>query len=395
MDNKKINPARPLIFLSAGEVSGDIYGADLIGSLRQELPEAHFIGIGGVRMQTAGMRLLATPLSRSAVGLSENLRHLPWFQHLFQRLRHWLHQARPAAVILIDFQGLNLKLARIACQLGIPVIYYLAPQDWLWGVSQQARRMAELDLLILSVFKPEYNYYSACGARTARIRHPLLHLLPAPCSKTTARQQLGLHPEHPVFCLMPGSRRHEVQRLTPVLQKLGQQLCAQYAGVCLLPVADDFLRPESLSTEIQCLPADQRYLAMQAADLIIGASGNMILEAALLERPVIALYQVSALTAAIARRLLKVEHITLPNILLHQKIIPEFIQDLNPGAIMRCADQLLAHPTDQLHALGPLRELLSPPDHTPSASQHIVNELTRYSSHQREDPHMYQSRRSS
>ncbi|MBT9548784.1 MAG: lipid-A-disaccharide synthase [Candidatus Sericytochromatia bacterium] len=349
----------PLIFLSAGEVSGDIYASQLAQALLAQTPGCRLIGIGGPRMLAAGVQLLADPLSRSAVGLSENLPGLPWFWQLFLRLRTWLRTMRPQAVVLVDFQGLNLKLAEVARSLGIPVIYYIAPQDWLWGLPQSADRLVALTDLILAVFEPEYRYYLRRGARVEQVGHPLLDLLPARQTPAQARLALGLNPEQRVICLMPGSRQLEVERLWPVLTELALRFQAEGA-LCLCPLAEAFLQLPALPPGLQLLPADKRYAAMQAADLVIGASGNMVLEAALLQVPVIALYRVSGLTYAVASRLLKVKHITLPNILLGQGIVPEFVQNLALDPLLKASHALLARPEIQLAQLQPLCGLLAP-----------------------------------
>lgn len=366
----------PLIFISAGEVSGDIYGAQLLQQLKQQAPQLRFAGLGGTRLQAAGLQLLANPLSRSAVGLSENLTSLPWFWHLLQRLRRWLQRVRPQAVILIDFQGLNLRLAQAAQALNIPVIYYIAPQDWLWGFPHQSNRLVTLCDLIISVFEPEYDYYLKQGARVERVRHPLLDLLPAE-NPATARQTLNLPADQAVFCLMPGSRQKEVERLWPVLKRVGLQLSQETGGTCLLPIADSFLKWPTPIAPVRAVAAEQRYTAMQAADLIIGASGNMVLEAALLGVPVIALYRVSALTYALASRLLRVNHISLPNILLQAPIIPEFIQDLAADKILQEARKIQANPETQLQALQALRPLLEPSRPSQTAADLILKILER------------------
>jgi lipid-A-disaccharide synthase len=364
----------PLIFLSAGEVSGDIYASQLAQALLAQAPGSRLIGIGGPRMLAARVQLLADPLSRSAVGLSENVSGLPWFWQLFLRLRAWLRTMRPQAVVLVDFQGLNLKLAEVARSLGIPVIYYIAPQDWLWGLPQSADRLVALTDLILAVFEPEYRYYLKRGARVEQVGHPLLDLLPARQTPAQARLALGLNPQQRVICLMPGSRQLEVQRLWPVLTELAAVFQAEGA-LCLCPLADAFLQLPALPPGLQLLPADKRYAAMQAADLVIGASGNMVLEAALLQVPVIALYRVSGLTYAVASRLLKVKYITLPNILLGQGIVPEFVQNLALAPLLNAARDLLARPESQLAQLQPLRGFLAPSGAAERAAGLILKEI--------------------
>jgi lipid-A-disaccharide synthase len=364
----------PLIFLSAGEVSGDIYGADLIQELRVQAPVCRFVGMGGPRMQAAGMSLLANPLAYSAVGLSENLAGLPWFWSLFKRMQRWLQQVRPQVVVLIDFQGLNLRLAQVAKSLGIPVVYYIAPQDWLWGMPQAADRLVQLTDLILAVFEPEYHYYQARGARVVQVKHPLLTLLPQH-SQAQARVELGLSASESVISLMPGSRQREVDRLWPVLAEVASALQAQTELVFLLPVADPFLKLPPPPQGVRILSADQRYNAMLASNLIVGASGNMVLEAALLGVPVIALYKVSNITYWAAKHLLKVKHITLPNILLQQRIVPEFVQNLELESLLNAVRDLLDRPQSQLQPLKTLHSLLEPTGMAEQTASLILAEM--------------------
>lgn len=321
-------------FISAGEVSGDLYAAGLLKALVAQAPEIQAYGLGGPLLQAAGLRLLADVRPLSAVGLSENLASLPVFWRLRQRLQAWLRQNRPAAVILIDFQGFNLQLAQVAKALGIPVIYFIAPQEWIWGVAGGLERIRASVDLILAVFEPEARFYAQAGLRVEFAGHPLLDLLPEPRTPAQARQLLGLNPQTPTLCLMPGSRRHELRRLAPILQAVQAYLPPETCY--LLPQAAEFLDLAELrSLKAQRLALSQRYLAMQAADAVLGASGSMILEAALLARPVVALYRVSGLTYAVARRLVRLPWISLPNILLQQALVPEFIQHLEPEQIAR------------------------------------------------------------
>lgn len=319
----------PLIFLSAGEVSGDLFAAGLLSTLKQRCPALTAYGLGGPRLAQAGLHLLDDVRRFSAVGLSENLSSLPYMYELKQRLAAWLRRVRPDVVILVDFQGLNLQLAEIAKSLGIPVIYFVAPQDWLWGFKSGVRRIVANVDLILSVFGPEAEFYQAHQAQARQVYfvgHPLRDLLPE-LSQAEARQQLGLSDDQRVICWMPGSRRHEVKRLLPVMQSVHSLLPADWQH--LLPVAADFLPNDQLQHfPAQRLNAQQRYLAMLAADAIMGASGSMVLEAALLARPVIALYRVSPLTYTVAKQLVKLPWITLPNILLQRQLVPEFVQNL-------------------------------------------------------------------
>lgn len=355
------------LFVSAGEVSGDVYGAGLLQALQRRC-QADVYGLGGPWMVAQGLRLLADVRSRAAVGLSENAASLGYFWQLRQRLVAWLRQLRPAAVILIDFQGLNLQLARSARAMGIPVIYYIAPQDWLWRTDAESRALAASVDLLLAVFPPEAEYYRQRGLKVVHVGHPLLDTLPA-LSRSEARRQLDLPEQGRIICWMPGSRRLEVQRLLPVMRALQPEL----ADVHLMPLAADFLG--GVPGWARPVGAHARYTAMLAADAVIGASGNMVLEAALLGRPVLAMYRVSPLTYAVARNLLTSPWVTLPNILLQRALVPEYLQRFPLAAIrQRLASEITA-PERWQQAAADLRQLLGPDDSADRAAAAIVEFL--------------------
>lgn len=322
-------------FFSAGEVSGDIYGAELLSALQiQAGSSAHKItayGLGGPCLQAAGLKILADVRGHSAVGLSENMASLAYFSAVLRRLRSWLREVRPKAMVLIDFQGLNLQLAKLGSELNIPVFYLMAPQNWLWGFKAGVERIRNHVTCIFSVFPQEADFYRKAGVPVFEIGHPLLDMLPK-MTRIEARKKLAISQSARVFCWMPGSRRHEIIRLSPVLKKLRDKMPGD---VHLQPQAASFLpQPNS---GVRLISLQERYWALLAADLVIGASGNMVLESALLGRPVIALYQVSALTYTAAKHLYKRPWITLPNILLNRAVVPEFIQDLAIEAIYAAA----------------------------------------------------------
>ncbi|PKL75536.1 MAG: lipid-A-disaccharide synthase [Candidatus Melainabacteria bacterium HGW-Melainabacteria-1] len=367
----------PCLFVSAGEVSGDIYAAGLLECLKQLRPHLRAYGLGGPMLQAAGLRLLADVRALAAVGLSENLPGLPQFWQLKQRLTAWLRQIRPDAVVLVDFQGFNLQLAEVAKTLGIPVIYFIAPQDWLWGVKAGlARILARVDL-VLAVFRPEAAYYRTAGARVVHVGHPLLDLLPS-LSREQARARLDPHqnldPDQPLICWMPGSRKTEVRRLLPVMAEVHHHLPRDWNH--LLPLAADYLDgPLLRALPVRRVDVSDRYEAMIAADLVIGACGSMVLEAALLGRPVLALYRVSALTFAVARHVVKLPWISLPNLLLERSLVPEFVQSLPAPEIARQLHIEIRQAPKWALAAAELRGLLGPNGANVRAAQAILEFL--------------------
>lgn len=365
----------PLIFVSAGEISGDVYAAALLRHLLQMAPGLRCYGFGGPLAAAAGLHLLGDLRPYSAVGISENLGQLPFFQQQLRRARAWLRSVHPAAVVLIDFQGFNLALAAEAQQLGLPVYYLMAPQDWLWSLPWQKQPRPQLRRLraLFSVFPAEAAFYRDQDLPVVALGHPLLDLLPQNISRQAARQALGLSQDTGVICLMPGSRKTEVQRLAPVMMALQQQLPGSWQY--LLPEADAFLNPWLQPLQGQRVSLQQRYLAMLAADLVLGASGNMVLEAALLGRPVVSLYRVSALTAVLARRLLRRPWISLPNILLEEALVPELVQHFPLDSLAQTVQAELQMPQKWRQVQARLQAALGPPGALPRAAAYLLEDL--------------------
>ncbi len=355
-------------FLSAGEASGDFFGAALFDRLQAIDPQPCF-GLGGPALKAAGQQQLENVLARSAVGLSENVVHVPYFQGLLQRVKAWLRQCRPKIVILVDFQGFNLAIGRYARELGIPVVYFMAPQAWIWRSPGDLKRIGASCDLILSTFAPEHAFYQKHGLPSRFVGHPLRTLLPSPVCNAKS---------FPQICWLPGSRAIEVQRLTPILRTLIAHYAAHTSYTHVMPVAHPDLQPvltESFrDLPVTLVPSAQRYQALNQSQQVIGASGSAILEAVLLEKPTVALYQVSALTYQVARRVLKTPWITLPNLLLQAPVVPEFLQQFNSQTLIDCVTQL--QPMAFQQAATRLRPLLGSPQaleiaaHTLHAYEH-------------------------
>ncbi len=311
-----------MFFLSAGEVSGDVYGAELVKALLSQGAGPCF-GLGGEHLQSAGQSSLANVLDYSAVGLTENLGHLGYFQKCFVRVKAWLRQCRPQFVVLVDFQGLNLKIGAYARTLNIPVFYFIAPQAWIWRAPGDLKRIVQSCDCILSVFKPEHDFYQQRGLNSVFVGHPLWDML---ANHPLTEKQLSQ--DSRLFFWLPGSRRQEIQRLTAPLRQLMLSLPGSRH---MIPVAREELKP-LLKTAFGDLPVEfvssqKRFEYMAQAHCVAGASGSAILEAALLKKPVVAMYRVSSLTYLVASQLINAPYVTLPNLLLKTPVVPEFLQN--------------------------------------------------------------------
>jgi lipid-A-disaccharide synthase len=319
---------RPTLFLSAGEVSGDMHGAHLARALKALRPDVRLVGVGGPRMAEAGVEILADVIAHSAVGLTENLPHVMPVMKAFKQAKAEVEALRPEAVVLIDYQGANMDLARHARTLGLRTVYYITPQEWLWGFKRGPAQVAKGVDHLLCVFEREAEVYRAAGGRVSFIGHPLIDILAT--DPTPAFPVAG---DRPVVALLPGSRPQEVRTLLPAFLGAAKRVLEKLPeAVVLLPIAGAHLRDEVAGRVAESgLPVTvvdgQAQSILRAADVVVAASGTVTLEAAILGVPCIAAYKVSWLTAFLAKRLLKVRHVTLPNIVAGKEVIPEFLQE--------------------------------------------------------------------
>jgi lipid-A-disaccharide synthase len=313
------------VFVSAGEVSGDRYGAALARALQRLAPDVELRGVGGPHMAAQDVRLVDDVTPVSAVGLLEQLPALRPVLRAFRAATRALVDWRPDVVVLVDFQGANMRLARRARSLGIPTVYWILPQGWLWGLPGDVARVAQAVDRLVAVLPQEFEAYRDAGGDVVRVGHPVLDTLPPlpPLER----------PGGPLVALLPGSRRSEVEALLPTFLAAAARLAVAREQVrFVLPVASEALAPAIHAAVAGC-PAPIAVLegaaapAWATADAALVASGTAVLEAACRDVPCVAAYRVSRLTAWLARRLLRVPHVTLPNIVLGRALVPECLQD--------------------------------------------------------------------
>ena len=331
-----------LIGMVAGETSGDMLGAGLMQAIRQRYPQARFAGVGGPLMLAQGFESI-TPMERlSVMGFVEPLGRLPELLRLKRDLVKLLVTERAAVFIGIDSPGFNLRLEQNLHDAGIKTVHYVSPSVWAWGKGRIKKIARAVDLM-LALFPFESDIYQQHGIPVHCVGHSLADTIAPGQDQTLIRQQsraaLQLPASAPVLCLMPGSRKDEVQRLAPVF-------IAAFTGTGNDKTQSGFVlqayqrRREQidviLTQAVLQTPAardaftvidGRSHEAMQASDLVLLASGTATLEALLLKRPMVVCYRLSALTWALARRLVKVPFISLPNLLAGRELVPELLQD--------------------------------------------------------------------
>lgn len=324
----------PTIGIVAGEASGDLLGSHLIKSLKAHRPDLQFIGVAGPKMQAQGAVTLF-PMERLAVrGIFEVLRHLPEIFLLRRRLLKYFSQNPPDLLIGIDAPDFNLGLERKLKHRGIKTIHYVSPSIWAWRRGRvHTIKRAVSHMLVL--FPHEAALYQEAGIPVTYVGHPMADSLPLEPDRESAREQLRLPPDKLVIAMLPGSRQSELHYMADLFVKTAQQIRQQIENVhFLVPVISRETRwkfEDALSrNDAGQLPLNiligHAQLAMEASDAVLVASGTATLEAALLKRPMVIAYRISQLTWQIARRMIYLPYVGLPNILAGRKIVPELLQ---------------------------------------------------------------------
>ncbi len=338
------------ILMVAGEVSGDLHGANLMEAIRSIDPDIQFFGIGGDRLGTAGMNLLYHSQSLAVVGITEVLFKIRPIVKAFRGLKQSLGREKPDLVILIDFPDFNLRLARIAHRKGIPILYYISPQVWAWR-AKRVKLIAQWVKKMVVLFPFEIPFYETAGVDVEWVGHPLLDIVKATLPREAACQRFGLDSKQRTVALLPGSRMEEVKRLLPPLLASAQLLQKEIPDLqFVIPLAPGIDR-KTLSPWMRNLSVPVKvvegwtYEVMNLSDLLIAASGTATLEAAILGKPMVIVYKVSFLSYWIGRALIRVDHIGLVNLVAGKGIVPELIQkDVHPKKIAEEALRILRDP---------------------------------------------------
>lgn len=388
------------VFISTGEVSGDLQGALLIAALRRVAADQgvalRVTALGGPRMAAAGATLLADTSAIGSIGLWESLPFVLPTLGIQRRSRQALAADPPDVVVLIDYLGPNLGMgtALKADFPQVPIAHYIAPQEWVWTLNgSDTRRVVRNSDRILAIFPEEARYYERQGAKVTWVGHPLIDRLATAPDRSAARQRLGIAPETLAIALVPASRRQELRYLMPVLMAAAQRIqAARPEAQFWIPLALERYR-DPIAQAIQDVGLNARIISdadvaaarvnappdaptpatpepwsasltcLAAADVAIAKSGTVNLETALLNVPQVVAYRVSPMTAWVARHLLhfSIPFMSPPNLVEMQPIVPELLQDAaTPEAIAQATLQLLEPATRQatLAAYAQMRQAL-------------------------------------
>ena len=345
--------AFPVVGIVAGEASGDFLGAGLIEALRARLPAVKFVGIGGPRMEAAGMEVLF-PMEKLAVrGYVEVLRHYLEILGIRRQLAARFLRVPPACFVGIDAPDFNLDLELQLKEAGIPTVHYVSPAIWAWR-AKRIHKIKRAVSAMLVVFPFEEPIYRQAQIPVTYVGHALADELAHHPGRAAARLQLRVGPEVPVVALLPGSRVSEVEQMAAPFLEAARIIAEGRPDThFLLPVVSRETRDraEAALRELSGEPLSVTILsghahnAMAAADLVLAASGTATLEAALLGRPLVIAYRMPRVSWWIMKRLGRVAHVGLPNILAGERLVPELLQDdATPANLARAALELMGDP---------------------------------------------------
>lgn len=358
----------------AGEASGDLHASEVVRELKKLDPELRMFGIGGDRLANEGMELLHHAREMGIVGLFNVIRHIPMFRRAFAELVERLANERPDAVLLVDYPDFNLRVARRAKDLGLRVVYYISPQVWAWRRGR-VRKIARFVDRMIVIFPFEESFYRERDVPVTYVGHPLVEQLRGVKRDPHDGSLLRI-------ALLPGSRRGEVETLLPAMLEAVAILRREHdieAWIVQAPTIDrsqiDGLIKKS-GIEISIRPHGGESIA--AAEVALSSSGTAALECAVVGTPVIVMYKLTSATYLLAKRLVKVPHFSLVNIVGGQKVVPELLQDDVSAERIAVEVRRLIEPETYARVrkeLAAVRAKLGEPGASRRAAEAIMSEL--------------------
>jgi len=364
------------IMVVVGEASGDLHGAWLVKSLLERDPALDIFGAGGENLRKQGLRVMFDVARLTGMGFSELRDNVRVLWEAYRLFRRTLRENRPNLLILIDFPEFNLRLARLAKQLRIPVLYYISPQVWAWRRRRIRRIAGSIDRMAV-VFPFEVSLYEKEGVSVSFVGHPLLDVVRPTRSRDATLSAYGLDPAKKTIVLLPGSRLREVTyHLSPMLdaaERLREKMDVQFVLVRASTVERSAIQRTLEKTSVPVIVVENdTYNVLNAADLVWLASGTATLEAALLQKPMIIVYRMAWLTYGLARLLVKVKHIGMVNIIAGERVVPELIQgELTSKRIFHESEKILLNSglrAQTIHKLACVKEKLG----TPGAARRVA-----------------------
>lgn len=374
------------IFVAAGEASGDLHAAALIRALQARHGGLRFFGLGGEQMRTAGVDLLYDLSALAVAGFWEVAKRLVHFRRVFRKVLDRVDTEKPTLAILIDYPGMNLRLARELKDRGIKVVYYIVPQVWAWKPGRIHQIEERVDLL-LSILPFEKQLFDPTKLRCEFVGHPLLDTVSIEASPQMFRAKHRIEPAAKIIALLPGSRELEIKRHYRIM--LATVALLQKSDVAVVPFvairkeveASLYATAESEAGINPVHITDERYDLLKSASVSLVASGTATLEAALCGRPFCVVYKTGWITYQIAKRLINLKNVGLVNIVAGETIVPEFLQaDMNPENLAAFCHGMLSDQSaseTMIQKLSLVKGRLGKPGAAEQAAMMIVQEFLK------------------
>ncbi|MBI3766734.1 MAG: lipid-A-disaccharide synthase [Ignavibacteriales bacterium] len=365
----------------AGEASGDLHGSGVVRELKRRVPECEITGIGGDKMQAAGMDLVYHIRELSVMGFVEVIQHLPLLKSVERTLEALLKYRKPDVLVLIDYPGFNLRFARSARKHGIKIVYYISPQVWAWNPGR-LRKMKDVIDKMLVVFPFEVDIYRREGIAVEFVGHPLLEVLGEPQGRAEFCKRYGFDENKRILGLFPGSRRQELESIFPVMLGAARmlknrndvQVAVGVSSVLDFDFVKSFVRDDLSVQLIQSATHD----VMKNSDVALVTSGTATLETGYYRTPMVVVYRTSVLSYLVSKLLIRIKNIGLVNIVAGETVVPELVQSsATPQRLASEALKMLESERlreDIARKLGAIRERMG----TPGASRRVAETILSF-----------------
>ncbi len=325
------------IIIIAGETSGDIHAANLVRSIKQLYPSVSFSGLGGPRMRKAGVNIYYDMTQIAVVGFIEIIRHIIEFKKIFNLILKKIKEERPSAVILVDYPGFNIRLAKQIKKISAcKIIYYISPQVWAWK-KKRIYLLKKYTDKILVFFQFEKELYSKFGIDVNFIGHPLLDSVKINKTREEILSSLKLYTDRITIGILPGSRKKEISRHLPIMLQAAHILNKQFHNLQFIIIKAESITKDEIDKHLSDythsekpfilkIAKKDRYNVINSCDACIVASGTATLETAIVQKPMVIIYKTSFITWIIAKLLIKIPNIGMVNIVAGKRIVPECVQ---------------------------------------------------------------------
>lgn len=354
------------MLIVAGEPSGDLHGARVVEAVRRTRPDIHFFGVGGENLRAAGAEILVDERQMAVLGLWEVLKRYGFFRRIFNELRQTVRERKPDLAVLIDYPGFNLRIAAALKELNIPVVYYICPQVWAWHRSR-IQQIAKIVDRLLVIFPFEVDVFKGTGLRVEYVGHPLVDEAARERGTPRAPVPWPNEPGQLRIALLPGSRRQEIGRILPALWRAAGLIQNEFpdAGFILTAPSCDLaeyahavaVRTGGGPTQYVVEFGRTRQILTESTAAWV-KSGTSTVEAALMNCPMCIVYKTSALTYAIGKRLIRVPHLGMVNLIAGREAFPEFIQhDATPEKLAAGLRPLLGDTPERAAAFAALKQV--------------------------------------